>query len=1005
MKRLHRMPGASLDRARACKLTELEPRTVKGSEGCNSGGGSGGSRASGRGELGPNEMGSVARFPKLDECAHFHYEHVELGQLEVSMAETGEPDSFTVRVTSGDACWTLQRSREELLMLDRQLHRCIFDREFSMLPDLEEEHVEAAAETLERLRAYLRRFSELSHEGLNCGPVLNWLQLDNRGRRILVPEADSCPINTPAVAAAYAVRPYRAQAQDELSFQIGDMISVIDMPPAGESSWWRGKLGFAVGFFPAECVAVFGDKLPRRLALATSGQQPHERLQPGRLQPVKPVLRKHGKLIAFFRSFILNRPSRRRLKQSGILRERVFGCDLGEHLLNSGREVPCVLSCCAEFIERHGLVDGIYRLSGVASNIQRLRHAFDEDRPPTLQTDGGIRQDIHSVASLLKMYFRELPNPLCTYQLYAAFVGAVRPAGEAERLRRMREAVRELPPPHYRTLEYLVRHLERVAARGDETGMTARNLAIVWAPNLLRSKELELAGVAALQGVGVQAVVTEFLIRYAELVFAAAGQRPKSLAVAAGSKRLLSLEEARNRSLPAEPALLEVGAGSAGLPARYHTIIELPPGGQPRRRGAGGGATGGSKRSPSLNWRALFGGRQAAKAHVVPEPRLRPVKSADSLEGLPEDGLGPLPMGPTGTRSCGHSRSVSHDSYFEQLGEQSTELPGLEGPVPGLPGAAGSRRKRSRLEERLQCEAELRFIDSQSPDQVMLSADVHEMESPSPLPTPGYLPLLSEGSTPITPTKGSAPLEPLDQEMRPCERLLGGTSIVEFHRLDCIPSRLHREEPARKIGTVVESPRGQPTDANNSNLSSSQSMTDLDSLMTYEQSYQYSSNSNFIPLDPREKVTSFSSGQAPNYVNDLRNANKWLMTDLPSDTISPSNGADESQLHRIAITKNTQMLAVEECSSGSSTPKSCQESMCYSVSDGTYNCEGNAQSTNSNFDSPCEDSGSNVTQNRNSDQVDQTEMLVSMKISQTGAKIIKTRWTNPLTPQIRVIDS
>ena len=39
-----------------------------------------------------------------------------------------------------------------------------------------------------------------------------------------------------------------------------------------------------------------------------------------------------------FRSFILSRPSRRKLKQSGILKERVFGCDLGEHLLNSGRE-------------------------------------------------------------------------------------------------------------------------------------------------------------------------------------------------------------------------------------------------------------------------------------------------------------------------------------------------------------------------------------------------------------------------------------------------------------------------------------------------------------------------------------------------------------------------------------------------------------------------------------------------------------------------------------------
>lgn len=84
---------------------------------------------------------------------------------------------------------------------------------------------------------------------------------------------------------------------------------------------------------------------------------------------MKPVLRKHGKLITFFRSFILNRPSRRRLKQSGILKERVFGCDLGEHLLNSGKDVPTVLRSCAEFIEANGIVDGIYRFVAKGSRI------------------------------------------------------------------------------------------------------------------------------------------------------------------------------------------------------------------------------------------------------------------------------------------------------------------------------------------------------------------------------------------------------------------------------------------------------------------------------------------------------------------------------------------------------------------------------------------------------------------------------------------------------------
>ncbi|KAI4500044.1 hypothetical protein M0802_004914 [Mischocyttarus mexicanus] len=728
-----------------------------------------------------SNMGSIARFPKLDECAHFHYEHVELGALEVSVSDgSNEADTYAVRVTSGDACWTLQRSYDNFVMFDKQLHRCIFDRKFSSLPKLPD-----ARPKLHwvMIKDYLQRFSRLNHEGLNCGPVLNWLQLDNRGRRILVPESDSCPINTPAVAAAYAVRPYVAQAQDEISFQVGDMISVIDMPPPGESTWWRGKHGFAVGFFPAECVAVIGDKVPRHLTVSATVRSK---------LPVKPVLRKHGKLIAFFRSFILNRPSRRRLKQSGILKERVFGCDLGEHLLNSGQDVPTVLTCCAEFIENHGLVDGIYRLSGITSNIQRLRNAFDEDRVPALHSDESILQDIHSVASLLKMYFRELPNPLCTYQLYSTFVSAVQANSDAERLRRMRDAVRKLPPPHYRTLEYLMRHLVRVAARGSETGMTPRNVAIVWAPNLLRCKELEVGGVAALQGVGVQAVVTEFLVCYAELIFGDGPVgRPKSLAITTPA-RLLSLEEARNRSVRGEPDYIEVGAGPAGLPLHYHTVIELP-----RKRN-------GSKRSPSLNWRALFGrgglGGTRGKARQVGTPpqvetvpsslnslrRLRPVKSADSLDG--EDSLGPL-LGPPPTRPCGHSRSVSHDSYFDHLAdapnatspldlseiqlnfdleeremrmfseEESAGVASVEASprrqrteaTQCPPVTGGSKRKRSRLEERLHCDVELRFIDSQSPDQVMVSADVHNMETPSPLPTPGYLPLLSEASTPLTP--------------------------------------------------------------------------------------------------------------------------------------------------------------------------------------------------------------------------------------------------------------
>lgn len=595
--------------------------------------------------IGISSVQCSSRFPKLEECAHFHYDHVDLQPIHLTLIDDdpvkGDFDGITLKVTSGHEAWQIRRSYDHFCKLDEQLHQCVFDRKFSELPVLSKLSPKSEEETKKVLSSYVRRLSAIgSGCAISCGPALSWFELDNRGRRIV---AAGQGINTPAVAAAFATTPYTAHATDELSFQIGDMISVIDMPPAEESIWWRGKRGFVVGFFPSNCVAVITDKIPNEIALA---------------EPTKPVLRKHGKLIAFFRAFILSRPSRRRLKQSGILKERVFGCDLSEHLLNSGREIPLVLKCCSDFIEAHGIVDGIYRLSGVTSNIQRLRSIFDEDRVPSLTEDTSIKQDIHSVASLLKMYFRELPNPLCTYQLYDEFVAAVQSPAE-QRIEKMRKVVRKLPPPHYRTLEFLMGHLGRVCGHSSGTGMTARNVAIVWAPNLLRCRSLD-QGVAALQGVGVQAVVTEFLILYSPNIFGTNDihdTRPKSLAVCSPT-RLLTLEEAQARGH--SPGVRLTQSEPKDQPSTdekttcYHTVIDLP------------------RKRPALNWKTIFTPR---RSHQTKSPRRfkrkTVIKSAEYLTVSGNNGSS------QGTTTSTHSRSVSHDSYFDTGTAEHASSPSL----------------------------------------------------------------------------------------------------------------------------------------------------------------------------------------------------------------------------------------------------------------------------------------------------------------------------------------
>ncbi|GFY50175.1 hypothetical protein TNIN_132391 [Trichonephila inaurata madagascariensis] len=517
-----------------------------------------------------------------------------------------------------------------------------------------------------------------------------------------------CPAMVPPIATC-------ARRRDEHDYEaVGDMISVIDMPPPAESSWWRGKKGFEVGFFPSECVEVIGDKIPHSFKLSNSS--------------TKPVFRRHGKLIAFFRSFLLSRPSRRKLKQSGILKERVFGCDLGEHLLNTGRDIPMVLKCCAEFIEEYGIVDGIYRLSGVSSNIQRLRLAFDEDRPINLG-DPATVHDIHSVASLLKMYFRELPNPLLTYQLYDKFVSAMQ-CNEDVRLLKVRDVVQQLPPPHFRTLQYLLSHLARVASHGEETGMTPKNIAIVWAPNLLRSRDVENGGVGALHVVGVQAVLTEYLIRFSDLIFDDKGSllsgseqegllraRPKSLAISTPTK-LLSLEEARARALSthlpsSQQKYIEVGGGPDKLPSKYHTVIELPSGKSslPKlkkspsgwksffSRGWYSGSTRDKNRPSFRSRKASTGSLPHHSAFMQEKPsvemdvsfgqrkKLRTVKSAESLAHC-------LKESPSSTNKDDFSGSASHKSS-PQVSVESSHSFEMSSPLSKSPGLQKHTRSSS----------------------------------------------------------------------------------------------------------------------------------------------------------------------------------------------------------------------------------------------------------------------------------------------------------------------
>lgn len=104
-------------------------------------------------------------------------------------------------------------------------------------------------------------------------------------------------------------------------FQASFTLSSLPLPP-------REGVPLKVGYFPSECVQVFGEKAGSAAPLATCRPA-------SATSDVPPVAARRPGIVALLRAFLASRPPRRSLKAQGILRERVFGCDLAEHLANS----------------------------------------------------------------------------------------------------------------------------------------------------------------------------------------------------------------------------------------------------------------------------------------------------------------------------------------------------------------------------------------------------------------------------------------------------------------------------------------------------------------------------------------------------------------------------------------------------------------------------------------------------------------------------------------------
>lgn len=106
--------------------------------------------------------------------------------------------------------------------------------------------------------------------------------------------------------------------------------------------------------------------------------------------------------------------------------------------------------------------EGIYRKSGGSGQTKAITQLFERGDYDSFDLEDSDRfNDICSVTSVLKNYFRALPVPLLTFDLHDEFMAAVHVRDQDARHSSLLDLVNKLPNEHYYTLRMLMLHLYR----------------------------------------------------------------------------------------------------------------------------------------------------------------------------------------------------------------------------------------------------------------------------------------------------------------------------------------------------------------------------------------------------------------------------------------------------------------------------------------------------------------------------------------------------------------
>ena len=159
----------------------------------------------------------------------------------------------------------------------------------------------------------------------------------------------------------------------------------------------------------------------------------------------------------------------------------LFGVSVHDASLKTNRMVPSFLVYIISMLKPGIATEGIFRLPGSQNVINDLKARYLEGEEPVLEPD------VPTLASLLKVYFRELSSPIIPLSESPKYFEAANISEPTKLSTELKDLVAKLPDACRITLTYLIKFFKEVASHSAQNKMEPANLSIATAPSLLKA--------------------------------------------------------------------------------------------------------------------------------------------------------------------------------------------------------------------------------------------------------------------------------------------------------------------------------------------------------------------------------------------------------------------------------------------------------------------------------------------------------------------------------------